>query len=102
MIGYADSTQLSFELGHRFAKQRPEMNATENWGLFSPQAESHLQSIMGLQTWNSVRALDFLRSLTEVDATRIAVTGASGGGTKKMLLGRIDLSVTVSLPASIV
>src|SRR5690606_36454360 len=82
MIGYADSTQLSFDLGHRFAKQRPEMIGESNWGLYSPQAESYLQSITGLQTYNSIRALDFLTSLPIVDAKRIGVTGASGGGTQ--------------------
>ena len=56
MIGYADSVQISFDVAHRFDKQREEMNAAENWGLFSPQAESYLQSVMGLQTYNSIRA----------------------------------------------
>src|SRR6478672_4849895 len=102
MIGYADSTQLSFELGHRFAKQRPEMNSADNWGLFSPQAEANLQSIMGLQTWNSVRALDFVLSLPEIDSSRIAVTGASGGGTQTLLLSGIDPRVTLSFPAVMV
>jgi hypothetical protein len=60
MLSDSDAVQFSREVVHKFAKQRPEMNTTENWGLYSPQAESHLQSIMGLQTWNAVRGLDFV------------------------------------------
>jgi len=102
MLSDSDSKQFSPELVHRFAKQRPEMNTTENWGLYSPQAESHLQSIMGLQTLNAVRSLDFVLSLPEVDAERIAVTGASGGGTQTFILSAIDPRVTLSFPAVMV
>ena len=102
MLGDSDSQQISRQVVHNVAKQRPEMNTTENWGLYSPQAEAHLQSIMGLQTWNAVRSLDFLLDLPEIDPNRIAITGASGGGTQTMLLAAIDPRVSLSFPAVMV
>ena len=102
MLSDSDSVQFSRELVHTFAQQRPEANKTENWGLYSPQAESNLQSIMGLQTLNAVRGLDFVLSLPEVDARRVAITGASGGGTQTMLLSAIDDRIALSFPCVMV
>lgn len=97
MLGYADSVQIEHRPG-----VREHMNSPENWGFFSPQAELRLQTMMGLQTYNSVRALDFLCSLTDVDPERIGITGASGGGTQTFILGAIDPRPKAAFPAVMV
>ncbi len=67
------------------------------WGE-SDIAEHHEPAALPLQCWNSVRALDYLCSRPDVDPDRIAVTGASGGGTQTFLLTALDERVTASVP----
>ena len=85
MIGYADSAPL----GH--AK-----------GLNDATAALWLHNHLGLQTWNSIRALDFLTSLPDVDVERIGVTGSSGGGTQTFMLCALDPRPDVAFPAVMV
>jgi dienelactone hydrolase len=85
MVGYADSTAIPHTQGFR-----------------DVLAELRLQSFMGLQTWNSIRALDFLVSLAEVDPKRLGMTGASGGGTQTFILAAIDDRLQAAFPAVMV
>jgi hypothetical protein len=98
MIGYADNIQVSLAVAHKFAAQA---SATPG-GFFTAEAEGNNVSILGLQTWNGIRALDFLETLPEVDPARMGVTGASGGGTQTMLLCGIDDRPAASFPAVMV
>jgi len=83
MIGYNDS----FQVEHRKESDRQRL-----WGFGQ----------MALQLFNSIRAVDFLQSLPEVDPERIGCTGESGGGTQTFMLMSIDSRIKVAAPVVMV
>jgi dienelactone hydrolase len=80
MVGYGDFKQLP----HKFDDAA--------WG----------NGLFGLQTWNSLRAVDFIAALPDVDPKRIGCTGASGGGTQTFILTAIDDRIACAAPVNMV
>jgi hypothetical protein len=54
--------------------------------------------LSGLQVYENMRALDYLRSRPEVDPDRIGITGASGGGNQTMYAGAWDERFKAAVP----
>ena len=83
MVGFGDSKPF----GHAFGSDR-----LRRYGL----------NLAALQTWNGIRALDYVTSRPDVDPARVAVTGESGGATQTILLTAVDPRVKVAAPVVMV
>lgn len=83
MVGYGDTRQVD----HTFAAD----SLSQLWGI----------SLLGLQLRNSIRALDFISALPDVDADRLGITGASGGATQAFLLTAVDDAERIDVTAPV-
>ncbi len=53
----------------------------------------------GVEAWNGIRAIDYLKSRPEIDSGRLGVTGISGGGASAWYLAAVDERVSVAAPS---
>lgn len=83
MVGYTDTLQIPHAFGSA---------ALRLWSM----------GPLGLQLWNSIRAVDFVASLPDVDAEDIGATGASGGASQTFLLSAVDERVKFSAPVNMI
>lgn len=83
MLGYGDSVLIDHQYGSDEA-------AACQWGI----------SLFGLQIQAGLASLDYLLRQPFVDNTRIACTGASGGGSQTMILAALDDRITAVAPVN--
>ena len=83
MIGKVDSLQITHDYGRE-------------------EKELYTSNGLGVQLWNNIRALDLLCSLPYVDADRIGMTGASGGGSQTLFLTLLDERVRAAAPINMI
>ncbi len=103
--GYICFTWDPLGQGERVQLYDPDLEA----GKISGSTEEH--TVMGVQClllgyslarytiWDGMRALDYLLSRPEVDSTRIACTGNSGGGTHTAYLSALDDRIKLAMPS---
>jgi dienelactone hydrolase len=83
MVGYDDTVQMP----HVATGKREQL-----WGF----------GLLGMQLWDSIRAVDFVESLPDADKSRIGATGASGGATQILMLQAIDDRIKFSAPVNMI
>jgi hypothetical protein len=75
--------------------QRISRECSENKGFYpcwhlAPFALMMGGSVVGMRTWDAMRAIDFAQTLPEVDRNRIGAMGISGGGMNTFFATALD------------
>jgi len=56
-------------------------------------------AIVGHEVWDIMRGVDYLETRADIDATRLGITGASGGGLQTFYAGAVDERFDAVMPA---
>jgi dienelactone hydrolase len=92
--GYVCLVIDTLQLGEIAAKHHGTYNLGRWWW------HSRGYTSAGVECWNGIRAIDYLQTRSDVDPTRIGVTGISGGGAATFWIAAADPRVTVVVPVS--
>jgi cephalosporin-C deacetylase-like acetyl esterase len=79
--------------------QRKVIRSTTEHSILGVQCLLAGDNVARYTIWDGVRALDYLLSRSEVDASRIACTGNSGGGTHTSYLCALEDRIHVAAPS---
>jgi len=87
-----------------FGETRTEEDIAQN-ALSSCQVESLRnlligRTLMGERVWDTMRLIDWAATREEIDTSRIAITGNSGGGATSLFTAACDERISVVVPSS--
>jgi dienelactone hydrolase len=94
-LGYVVLCVDAFGAGERAVEPGP---GTYHGGLTGASLLPVGTPLLGLQVYDNRRAVDYLVSRPEVDSSRLAVTGASGGGNQTLYAGATDERLKAVIP----
>jgi dienelactone hydrolase len=90
--GYAAIILDSIQIAETFALH----HGTYSQDMFDWYARAY--SPAGVEVWNAIRAIDYLETRPEVDASRIGMTGRSGGAAMTWFTAALDPRIKVAAP----
>ena len=92
----------------RFARAGFIVLAKDGWGKQERRRTGHVNeggqlaltgdSLMALELWDNVRAIDYLLNRPDVDRERLGITAVSGGGTQTLYTTVIDRRIQAASP----
>ena len=77
-------------------------DCTQYCGEHYPPGHAPGAAVVSLQLLNTIRAVDFLISLPDIDPDNINITGESGGGTQTFMLAAVDPRIKIAIPVVMV
>ena len=92
--GYACLILDTLQLGEIEGKHHGTHNLGRWWWVAAGYTPA------GVEAWNGIRALDYLQTRPEVDASRIGVTGRSGGGAYSWWIAALDERIAAAAPTA--
>ena len=105
MKGYVALTWDPIGQGERYQiydkdfERRKVVRSTTEHSVLGVQAILVGDNVARYTIWDGIRALDYLLSRPEVDSTKIACTGNSGGGTHTAYLSALEDRIHVAMPS---
>jgi len=81
-------------------RQDRERDATSSCRTLQMHALLFGRTLVGERVWDVSRLIDYAGTRPEIDASRIVVTGNSGGGTVSLFAAACDLRIGIAVPSS--